>query len=83
MTSGAATVRPREQAERWRVWYLLAAVVIAVVVLVPPLSSTARHWEYGAALQFSLLAMVLPALVTVGAPWRLLKLAGNGEATKR
>jgi cytochrome c oxidase assembly factor CtaG len=78
MTSGAATVRPREQAERWRVWYLLAAVVIAVVVLVPPLSSTARHWEYGAALQFSLLAMVLPALVTVGAPWRLLKLAGNG-----
>ena len=35
--------------------------------------------EYGAAIQFSLLAIVLPALVTVGAPWRLLGLAGNGS----
>ena len=77
MNSGAATVRPREQAARWRVWCLLGAVVVALVALVPPLSWAARHSEYGAAIQFSLLAIVLPALVTVGAPWRLLGLAGN------
>lgn len=77
MNSGAATVRPREQAARWRVWCLLGAVAVALVALVPPLSWAARHSEYGAAIQFSLLAIVLPALVTVGAPWRLLGLAGN------
>ncbi len=42
--------------------------------------AAARHSEYGAAIQFSLLAIVLPALVTVGAPWRLLGLAGNGPS---
>jgi len=55
----------------------VAAVLVAVVSLVPPLSSTAAHWEYGAALQFSLLAIALPALVAVAAPWHLLGLAGN------
>jgi cytochrome c oxidase assembly factor CtaG len=79
MNGGAATVRPREQAARWRVWCLLGAVAVALVALVPPLSGAARDSEYGAAVQFSLLAIVLPALVTVGAPWRLLGLAGNGS----
>ena len=79
MNSGAATVRPGEQALRWRIWFLLAAVPVAIVALVPPLSTTARHAEYGAALQFSLLAIVVPALLTVGAPWRWLRLAGDGS----
>jgi hypothetical protein len=79
MTRGVASVRPREQAARWRTWCLLAAVVVAITALVPPLSGAARHMEYGAALQFSLLAIVLPALVTVGAPWRYLGLAGDGS----
>ena len=80
MSSGAATVRPPEHtAARWRVWCLLAAVVVAVLTLVPPLSRIGRDAEYGAALQFSLLAIALPALMTIGAPWRLLGLARSAS----
>jgi len=79
MSSGAAVVRPREQVAWWRLWCLLGAVVVVFLALVPPLSRLARDSEYGAAIQFSLLAIVLPALVTVGAPWRLLGLARNGS----
>jgi len=77
LNSGAATVRPPEQAARWRLWCLIGAVAVFVAALVPPLSRLARDSEYGAAIQFSLVAIILPALVTVGAPWRLLGLAGN------
>jgi cytochrome c oxidase assembly factor CtaG len=77
MNGGAATVRPREHAARWRLWCLVGAVVVVLIALVPPLSRLARDTEYGAAIQFSLLAIVLPALVAVGAPWRLVGLAGD------
>ena len=83
MTGGTASVRSRDQAARGRVWCLPAAGIVAIVALLPPLSATARHAEYGAALQFSLLAIVVPALVTVGAPWRLLRLADNGSGDRR
>ena len=75
MTAGAAGERPHELTASLRRWVLLGAVVIAVVSLVPPLSSTARRFEYGEALQFSLLAIVVPVLVAIGAPWRRLGLA--------
>ena len=78
MTRGAATARPREEGPRWRVWSLVCAAVVAAVALAPPLAGTARHMEYAAALQFALLAILVPALVAVGAPWRLLRLAGPG-----
>jgi len=77
MTGGPDRVRPHDQAAGGRVWCLLAAAIVVIVALLPPLSAIARHTEYAAALQFSLLAIVVPALVTVGAPWRLLRLAGN------
>jgi cytochrome c oxidase assembly factor CtaG len=53
----------------------MAAVVVAVLALVPPLATEARRTEYAAALQFSLFAITIPALVALGAPWRLLGLA--------
>ena len=56
----------------------MGALVVLVVALVPPLSGAARRTEYAQALQFSLLAIVVPALVTAGAPWRRLRLAGRG-----
>ena len=79
MTSGAAVVRPPEQYGRWRTWCLVAAAAVAVIAIVPPLSRTAAHWEYGAALQFSLLAIALPALVALAAPWRLVGLTRDGS----
>jgi len=54
---------------------LALAAFLAVAALVPPLSSEARRVEALEALQFALLAFAVPALVVVGAPWRLLGLA--------
>ncbi|HEY6473806.1 MAG TPA: cytochrome c oxidase assembly protein [Acidimicrobiales bacterium] len=75
MTAGAAAGRPRARTTPWRIWCLGAAVLVAVGALLPPLGTVARRTEYAAALQFSLLAIALPALVTLGAPWSLLGLA--------
>jgi cytochrome c oxidase assembly factor CtaG len=72
-------VRPREHAARWRLWCLVGAIVVVLVALVSPLARLARDSEYGAAIQFSLLAIVLPALVALGAPWRPLGLAAGGS----
>lgn len=83
MTAGAAAGRPRERTTPWRNWCLSLAVLVAVATLVPPLGTVARRTEYAAALQFSLLAIGLPALVTLGAPWSLLGLAGRPHADGR
>jgi cytochrome c oxidase assembly factor CtaG len=76
MSEGAADGRPHPHTN-WRTACLLAAVVIAVLVLVPPLGTLARRSEYAATLQFALLAIAVPALVALGAPWRILGLAGR------
>lgn len=57
-------------------WAALGAVLV-VGALVPPLSSEARRLEALEALQFALLAIVGPALVVLGAPWRGLGLAAR------
>jgi cytochrome c oxidase assembly factor CtaG len=69
VSGGAASVRPREPVATWRGWCLLAALVTLAVALVPPLATAARRTEYAQALQFSLLAVVIPALTALGAPW--------------
>jgi cytochrome c oxidase assembly factor CtaG len=78
---GAATVRPSEDPATWRGWCLGGALVVLVVALVPPFSDAARRTEYAEALQFSLLALVVPALLVIGAPWRRLRLSGK-DATE-
>jgi len=60
-----------------RVWLALGAVVLLVLGLAPPLTTWARHYEFVEALQFSVFAMVVPALLTCGAPWRFLRLAAR------
>jgi cytochrome c oxidase assembly factor CtaG len=50
---------------------------VLAVTLAPPLATLARRAEYAAALQFALLAIVVPALVALGAPWDALGLAGD------
>ena len=56
--------------------------MLLVGALVPPLSTVARRVEVLEALQFALLAIGVPALVVLGAPWRLLGLAA-GHARRR
>lgn len=77
MIGGAAAVRPREPGGGWRGWCLLGAAAVVVATLAPPLATLARKAEYAAALQFSLLALALPALLALSAPWRRLRLAGR------
>ncbi len=52
-------------------------MVILLVALLPPLSTQARRFVFLEALQFSLLALVVPALLVLGSPWRALRLAGR------
>ena len=81
MNPGAAARRPRTGAPLWRAWCLGGAVVVVLLALVPPLSTAARHDEFAWAVQFSLFAIAVPALVAVGAPWRLFRLAVGPTGT--
>jgi cytochrome c oxidase assembly factor CtaG len=93
VTSGAAQERPHppgpdgspdsnDAAPWWRshaIGLLLVGLAAAFLVaaLVPPLSTQARQAEVFEAVQFALLAIVVPALVVLGAPWRRLGLAAR------
>jgi cytochrome c oxidase assembly factor CtaG len=79
MTGGAAAERPQEVTAQWRNLCLLGAAVVALACIIPPLSTAGRRFDYGEALQFSLLAIVIPVLVAIGAPWRLLGLSRTVE----
>ncbi len=83
MSEGAADGRPHPRRPSWRTACLVAALVVAVLALVPPLASEARRAEYAAALQFSLFAIAIPALVALGAPWRLVGLTNAGAPGQR
>lgn len=45
------------------------AVVLVAVVLVPPLATSARRYDWAEAVQFMILALVAPGLFVLGAPW--------------
>ena len=77
MSRRVAPERPHAPFGRTRAWLVASAAVAWLAVLVPPLSTLARHAEYAAALQFSILAVVVPALVTLAAPWSLIGLAAR------
>ena len=48
---------------------LLLAAVAAAIALVPPVATEARRYEFVEAIQFALIALAVPALVVLGAPW--------------
>lgn len=72
---------------RARHWPLAAAVVIVLASLLPPGGTEARRYVFAESLQFALFAIVVPALVVLGAPWRLAPLsrdlASRMAATRR
>jgi cytochrome c oxidase assembly factor CtaG len=61
----------RNKVKRLRRWLALAGGVAAIGVLVPPAGTAARQYVFAQAVQFAVLAVVVPALVVLGAPWRL------------
>ncbi len=48
--------------------------MLVAVAMVPPLGTLAGRYEWVEALQFAVFAVVAPALVVMGAPWRALGL---------
>ncbi len=75
------------QHPRARHWMLAAAAVIVVACVLPPGGTLARRYVFAGSLQFALFAIVVPALVVLGAPWRLgrrpRELAGRIAAGRR
>jgi len=79
--------RGKHTLSRMRLALWCAPVVLLVGALAPPFATAARHHDWAAALQFTTFAVVVPGLVVIGAPWRLLGLgraaAALSEARRR
>lgn len=52
-----------------RPWPLAAAAFVCVMSVVPPVSHLAQRYELGLLLRYGTWALVVPALVALGAPW--------------
>jgi cytochrome c oxidase assembly factor CtaG len=66
-----------------RPWLCAVGAALVIVSLVPPVATLARRYLYAESFQFSMFAMICPALIVLGAPWRLLRLSGKREAVRR
>ena len=69
--SAPVAVRP-DRSGGATTWLAALGVAFGIAVVLPPLASLARTSETVNALQFAVLALCVPALVVVGAPWRRL-----------
>jgi hypothetical protein len=69
-----------EHPPRWRDVLCASAVLILVLALLPPFYALAHRYEWAEGLQFSILGVVVPAVLVVGAPWRRIGLAGWAAA---
>jgi cytochrome c oxidase assembly factor CtaG len=79
MTPGLTGPHRPRTSEALRRCYAGAALLLAVAVVVPPLYGLARRYEFAEAVQFSVYAMAVPALLVLGAPWEGVHLANGGR----
>jgi cytochrome c oxidase assembly factor CtaG len=77
VTNRAAGERASRATAGLRLTLAVLALVLLVLSLVPPLASYARRFEFVEAVQFCLLAVIIPVFVASGAPWKRLGLAAN------
>jgi Cytochrome c oxidase caa3 assembly factor (Caa3_CtaG) len=54
-----------------RPWLAAAGIALIVACVVPPLSVLARRYLFVESVQFCAFALAAPALIALGAPWRL------------
>lgn len=59
-----------------RGWLAVAALFLGVACLLPAVTALAGRYVLAETVQFACFAMVIPGLLVLGAPWRLLGLAG-------
>jgi cytochrome c oxidase assembly factor CtaG len=62
-----------------RSWLAVGAVALVLICLVPPAGIYARRYVFAESLQFVLFAVAVPALLVLGAPWRMLGLFRSGR----
>jgi Cytochrome c oxidase caa3 assembly factor (Caa3_CtaG) len=62
--------RARSLAPSVRPWLAGAASVLAVVTVLPPVATWARQYAFAQALQFTVFAVITPALLALGMPLR-------------
>ncbi|MGH3237373.1 MAG: cytochrome c oxidase assembly protein, partial [Streptosporangiaceae bacterium] len=62
-----------------------AGLALMAVAVLPPVETLARRYLFVESVQFCLLALAGPALIVLGAPWRLLRLSRwpDGEPAGR
>ncbi|HEX7995702.1 MAG TPA: cytochrome c oxidase assembly protein [Streptosporangiaceae bacterium] len=60
----------------------LIGLVLGLGVLVPPAGHVVRQYVFAQAIQFAVLAIVVPALIVLGAPWRSLDRGRGGGLTR-
>jgi len=51
----------------------VAAAILALAVVLPPMFQLSRRYEFAQALQFSVYAIAVPALLAIGLPWARLR----------
>jgi cytochrome c oxidase assembly factor CtaG len=67
---------------RGRAWLAVAAVILILACLLPPVGIYARRYVFVESLQFVLFAAAAPALLVLGAPWRVLGFSGPGRPVR-
>jgi cytochrome c oxidase assembly factor CtaG len=74
------TAPPRDARSAW-----LAALGAALIVvsLVPPVVTAAHRYVFAESVQFVTFSLAAPALIVLGAPWRLLRLPVGRLAARR
>ena len=70
-----ANLTTADGVERFRGVVAVVGIVAWLIALTPPLSSWASRYEVAQAIQFAVFAMVVPALLVTGAPWRRIGLS--------
>jgi cytochrome c oxidase assembly factor CtaG len=75
-TPGEQNVTPPPGLPGWRRWLAAIGLALVLACLLPPLSVLAHRYVFAESIQFSAFAMAGPALIVLGAPWRLLRLPG-------
>jgi cytochrome c oxidase assembly factor CtaG len=58
-----------------RAWLAAAGAALVVACLVPPVATLAARYVLAESVQFAVFSMVGPALIVLGAPWRMLRLS--------
>ena len=75
LPAGRAEGRPGR-----RQLFAIAGAAAIVVCLVPPVETLSLRYVVAESVQFMVFALVAPALIVMGAPWRLLRLSRAGAA---